>query len=152
MLQCTIDIADVTEVRRGYSTDAFNAVEKTLKKIEMGESTNKKLHFPKVLNHSQGKFLVNCLRKFLVMFLGKFLGMFLGKLQGTFGATSSQLSLTMGPNSTQSEKLCKVSADRCFSIIFDKRVRSKPLDLVADDARWPFHQSQFQPECSSEMS
>jgi len=43
----TIDIADIAEVRKGYSTDAFNALEKRIKKFESGEST-KKLNFPKV--------------------------------------------------------------------------------------------------------
>ena len=70
----TIDIADISEVRRGYSTDAFNALEKRIKKFESGENP-KQLKFP------------------------------------------------------------KAPADRCFSLIFDKRIRTKPLDLVADDIR-----------------
>ena len=69
----TIDIADIAEVRKGYSTDAFNAVEKRLKKCENSNS-------PK-------------------------------------------------------QNPSKVSVDLCFSIIFDKRIRSKPLDLVADDIK-----------------
>jgi hypothetical protein len=56
-------------VRKGYSTDAFNALEKRIKKFESGENSPK-LKFP-----------------------------------------------------------TKAPADRCFSVIFDKRIRTKPLDL-----------------------
>ena len=70
-----IDIADIAEVRKGYSTDAFNAVEKRVKKSETEETPTK---YP---------------------------------------------------------RCSKTTVDQCFSIIFDKRIRTKPLDLVADDVR-----------------
>ncbi len=61
----TIDIADIVEVRKGFSTDTFNAVEKKIRKAKP------------------------CLQ---------------------WG---------------------QMSEGNCFSIIFDKRARSKPLDLVS---------------------
>jgi len=51
-----------------------------------------------------------------------------------FNAVEKRLKKSQNVQSPK-RKTSKISVDHCFSIIFDKRIRSKPLDLVTDDIR-----------------